>query len=136
MLKINKQPCDMTENEIAAVVVDLCFQIHVMYGPGLLESVYEAILVYELRKLGFFVHQQYPIPVIHEEIRMDVGFRADLIIGRKVIVELKSMEVLSPVFSKILLTYLRLTDIRLGLLINFGEELIKNGIKRVVNNLY
>lgn len=135
MLKINKQPCDMTENEIAAVVVDLCYQIHVMYGPGLLESVYEAILVYELRKLGFFVHQQYPIPVIHEEVQFEVGFRADVIVQRKLIVELKSVEVLSSVFSKILLTYLRLTDIRLGLLVNFGEELIKNGIKRVVNNL-
>ena len=135
MLKINKQPCDMTENEIAAVGVDLCYQIHVMYGPGLLESVYEAILVYELRKLGFFVHQQYPIPVIHEEVQFEVGFRADVIVQRKLIVELKSVEVLSSVFSKILLTYLRLTDIRLGLLVNFGEELIKNGIKRVVNNL-
>jgi len=88
-----------------------------------------------LRKLGFFVQQQYPIPVIHEEVKIEVGFRADLIVERKLIVELKSVEILSPVFSKTLLTYLRLTDIRLGLLINFGELLIKNGIKRVVNNL-
>lgn len=135
-MKINdKLPFELTENEIATIVVDLCYKIHVMYGPGLLESVYEVILVYELRKIGFTVQQQKPIPVIHEEVKMDVGFRADIIIENKLIVELKSVEVLSPVFAKILLTYLRLTNIKLGLLVNFGEMLIKNGIKRVVNNL-
>ena len=132
-LTLSKRPCDMNENEIAAVIVDLCFKIHVMYGPGLLESVYEHILAYELRKLGFFVEQQKPIPVIHEEVKLEIGFRADVIVERKVVVELKSVETMAPVFGKILLTYLRLTNLKLGLLVNFGEALMKNGIKRVIN---
>ena len=125
----------MTENEIAAIIVDVAYRIHKQLGPGLLESVYEAIMAYELRKRGLRVLQQQALPVIHEEVRMDVGFRADLIVEGKVIVEIKSLEVLAPVHKKQLLTYLRVADKRLGLLINFGAALIKDGITRIVNRL-
>src|ERR1041385_8147227 len=125
----------MTENEIAKQIVDVAFKIHSSYGPGLLESVYEAIAAYELRKRGLIVNRQQPIPVVHEDVRVGVGFRADLIVGNKVVVEIKSIEAIAPVHKKQLLTYLRLTDKRLGLLINFNVELIKNGVSRVVNHL-
>jgi len=125
----------MSENEIATIVVDICFHMHKELGPGLLESVYEEILCYELHERGLRYSRQKPIPVIWRDKKMEIGFRADVIVEDKVIVELKSVETLSPVFPKILLTYLRLADKRLGLLINFNEVLIKNGIKRVVNNL-
>ena len=125
----------MTENEVAKEIVDVAFKIHSSYGPGLLESVYEAIMVHELGKRGLTVTRQQPIPLVHENIRMGVGFRADLIVHGKVVVEIKSIEMIAPVHKKQLLTYLRLTDKRLGLLINFNVELIKNGISRVVNQL-
>jgi GxxExxY protein len=125
----------MTENEIAKHIVDVAFRIHTMYGPGLLESVYERIMAYELQKRGLYVKRQQAIPVVHEDIRMDLGFRADIIVGNKVVVEIKSVDAIAPVHKKQLLTYLRLTDKRLGLLINFNVELIKNGISRVVNSL-
>lgn len=125
----------MTENEVAKEIVDVAYKLHTAFGPGLLESVYETIMAYELKKRGLEVRRQKPIPVIHESIRMEVGFRADLIVANKVVVEIKSIEVIAPVHKKQLLTYLRLTDKRLGLLINFNVELIKNGISRVVNRL-
>src|SRR6185503_12692415 len=125
----------MTENEAAKHVVDVAFKIHTTYGPGLLESVYEHIMTYELEKRGMLVNFQQPIPVVHENVRMGVGFRADLIVENKVLVEIKSVEAIAPVHKKQLLTYLRLTDKRLGLLINFNVELIKHGITRVVNRL-
>jgi GxxExxY protein len=125
----------MTENEIAREIVDAAYKIHVTLGPGLLESVYLAVLAYELKKRGLRVEQEQPVPVIYETVKMDVGFRADLVVEDKVIVELKSVERVIPVHKKQLLTYLKLADKRLGLLINFGEALIKNGITRVVNNL-
>src|SRR2546421_4856995 len=125
----------MTENEVAKEIVDVAFKIHSSYGPGLRESVYEAIMVHELGKRGLTVTRQQPIPLVHENIRMGVGFRADLIVHGKVVVEIKSIEMIAPVHKKQLLTYLRLTDKRLGLLINFNVELIKNGISRVVNQL-
>ena len=125
----------MNENEIAREVVNAAYKIHTTLGPGLLESVYEAALAYELEKKGIKVVRQQAIPVVYETVRMDVGFRADLIAGGKVIVELKSVEAVAPVHKKQLLTYLRLADKRLGLLINFGSELIRDGITRVVNNL-
>jgi len=125
----------MTENEIAKHIVDVAFKIHSTYGPGLLESVYETIMAYELNKRGLRVKRQQAIPVIHEEVRMELGFRADLIIEGKVVVEIKSIEAIGPVHKKQPLTYLRLTDKRLGLLINFQVDLIKNGISRVVNGL-
>lgn len=104
-------------------------------GPGCLESVYEEILFFELSNKGLYVERQKVIPVIWKSSKMELGFRGDLIVENKVIIELKSVEIMSPVFPKILLTYLRLTNLKLGLLINFGEKYIKNGIKRVVNNL-
>jgi GxxExxY protein len=125
----------MTENEAAKHIVDVAFKIHTTYGPGLLESVYEHIMTYELEKRGMIVNFQQPIPVVHEDVRMGVGFRADLIVENKVLVEIKSVEAIAPVHKKQLLTYLRLTDKRLGLLINFNVELIKNGINRIVNRL-
>lgn len=125
----------MTENEIAREIVDAAYKIHVTLGPGLLESVYLAVLAYELKRRGLRVKTEQPVPVIYETVKMDVGFRADLVIEDKVIVELKSVEKVMPVHKKQLLTYLKLADKRLGLLINFGEVLIKNGITRVVNNL-
>jgi GxxExxY protein len=125
----------MTENESAREIVDVAFKVHVLYGPGLLESVYETIMAYELRKRGFDVVQQRPLPVIHEAVRMNIGFRADLVIDNKVIIEVKSTERVAPVHKMQLLTYLRVADLRLGLLINFGEELIKDRISRVVNRL-
>ena len=125
----------MTENQIATIIVDCAFKIHTTLGPGLLETVYQAALKYELEKRGLIVQMERPIPVYYEEVKPEVGFRADLIVNGKVIVECKSVEALSPIFSKILLTYLRLTEIHLGLLINFNVNLIKDGIRRVVNEL-
>jgi GxxExxY protein len=125
----------MTENEISKQVVDSAFKIHTRLGPGLLESVYEAVLAYELRKRGLRVERQKAIPVVYEEVRLDEGFRADLVVEDKLIIELKSVEAIAPVHKKQLLTYLRLSNLKLGLLINFSEELIKNGISRVVNGL-
>lgn len=125
----------MTENELSKIVVGLCLKIHKSLGPGLLESVYEEVLCYELTKLGLNFKRQQGIIVEYEGIKMDLGFRADIIIEDKIIVELKSIEAIAPVHHKVLLTYLRLTNLKLGLLINFNVELIKDGIKRVVNNL-
>jgi GxxExxY protein len=125
----------MTENEIARIIVDAAFQIHKRLGPGLLESVYEVVLAHELKRRGLKVDRQVPVAIVFDEIRFDEGFRADIIVGDKVIVELKSVENVIPVHKKQLLTYLRLTDKRLGLLVNFGAELIRDGISRVVNNL-
>ncbi len=125
----------MHENDIAREIVDAAYHVHTRLGPGLLESVYEAVLAYELRKRGLSVTTQQPIPVQYESVRLDVGFRLDLLVEDKVIVELKSVEKMSKVHKKQLLTYLRLADKRLGLLINFGENLIKDGIHRIVNNL-
>jgi GxxExxY protein len=125
----------MTENEIAKVVVDAAFKIHTTLGPGLLESVYETVLAYELTKRGLKVTRQVPIPVVYEKVTLDEGFRADLVVEDKVIIELKSVEQTAPVHKKQIITYIRLADKRLGLLINFGEHLIKDGITRVVNGL-
>jgi GxxExxY protein len=123
------------ENEVAKNVVDVAYHIHKRLGPGLLESVYEVVMKHELSKRGFHVENQVPISVEWENQRLEVGFRADLIVDHCVIVELKSLETVAPVHKKILLTYLRIADRRLGLLINFGAELIKEGITRIVNNL-
>ncbi len=125
----------MTENELSKIIVNLVFQIHNKLGPGLLESVYEEIMFLELRKLELKVERQKPIPVIWNNTKLEIGFRADLIVENKVIVELKSVEELAPVHYKQLLTYLKLTNLKLGLLINFNENLIKDGIRRVVNDL-
>ena len=125
----------MTENEISKIIVNVAYQIHKKLGPGLLESVYEEILSYELLSIGLKLERQRPIPVIWNKTKLEIGFRADLIVENKVIIELKSVEALAPVHFKQLLTYLKITDIKLGLLINFNENMIKDGIKRVVNKL-
>lgn len=125
----------MTENEISRVVVDLCFKIHSKYGPGLFESVYEEIFNYELSKNGIQFKRQQAIPLIHETIKMEVGFRADFVIEDKLIIEFKSVEALANVHFKQVQTYLKLTNMKLGLLVNFNVPLIKDGIHRIVNNL-
>lgn len=125
----------MTENEIAKIIVDAALKIYRTLGPGLLESVYEATLAFELEKRGLKVLKQQALPVVYEGVHLDLGFRTDLIVNGKVIIEIKSVELLAPVHRKQLETYLRLTGLRLGLLINFNVELIKNGIQRVVNRL-
>ena len=125
----------MDEDAIARIVMDEAFGIHRALGPGLLETVYEAILERKIQAQGLDVQRQIAVPVVFEGIRYNEGFRADLIVGRKVIIELKSVERTLPVHAKQLLTYLRLTDCKLGLLINFGEPLLKDGFKRIVNGL-
>jgi GxxExxY protein len=125
----------MTENEIATQIVDAAFKILTRLGPGLFESVYEAVMTEELTRRGLHVVTQQAIPVIYENVKLEIGFRADLIVEGNVIIEIKSVDAIAPVNKKQLLTYLRLTDKRLGLLINFNVDLIKNGIWRVVNGL-
>jgi len=125
----------MEINDITGIIIEESINIHKSIGPGLLESVYEEILCYRLVKRALFVERQKPIPVFFEEVRMDIGFRADLIVEQGVVVEIKSIETIAPVHPKVLLTYLRLSDKRVGLIINFNEVVLKNGIKRVVNNL-
>tara|TARA_R110002072_G_scaffold269817_1_gene429213 strand:+ start:587 stop:964 length:378 start_codon:yes stop_codon:yes gene_type:complete len=125
----------MVENEIARIIVNKCYQIHVALGPGLLESVYEEVLYYELTQEGLNVKRQQNLPVFYKDIIMNVGFRADLIVENKVIVELKSVESIVPVHPKQLLTYLKLSGLKLGLLVNFNSPLIKTGITRIINKL-
>jgi GxxExxY protein len=125
----------MTENAIATKIIDAAFHIHNTLGPGLLESAYHAVLAYELTQRGLRAVSQQAIPVVYGTIQIDTGFRADLIVEDRVIVEIKSVEVLAPVHKKQLLTYLRLADKRLGLLINFNTALMKHGINRIVNGL-
>ncbi len=125
----------MTENEISKQVVDAAYTIHVALGPGLLESVYETVLCHELRKRGLNVERQVAVPVIYDGLQFEEGFRADIVVEGKVILELKSVEHVLPVHSKQTLTYIRLMDKRLGFLINFGAARIKDGIWRIVNGL-
>ena len=125
----------MTENELAKLAVNICFNIHKEYGPGSFESVYEGIFVYEWEKLAITFNRQQGIKVIHHGVDMGIGFVPDLILENKLILELKSVETLPDVHYKQLLTYLRLTNIKLGLLINFNVPLIKDRIHRVANNL-
>ena len=125
----------MKENEIAALVVDAAYRLHAGLGPGIFEIVYEVSLAHELRKRCFSVERRVPVPITWDGIRFDEGFRADLIIDNCVIVEVKSIAALDAVHSKQVLTYLRFMDKRLGLLINFGEHLIKHGIKRIANGM-
>ena len=123
----------MTENEIAKQILDAAFAVHTKLGPGLLESVYEVLMAYELQKNGLTAERQKPMPIVYDNIRFDEAFRSDLVVNGKVIAELKSVEALLPVHAKQLLTQLRLSGLKLGLLINFGEAHLKNGIKRIIN---
>jgi len=125
----------MNENEIGTHIINTAFYIHKNLGPGLLESVYEAILAKLLSKKGLYVQRQVSIPIEFEGEQFDEGFRADLFVEGKVIIELKSVEKITPVYKKQLLTYLKLTNTKLGYILNFGTELMKNGIDRIVNGL-
>ena len=125
----------MTENEVGAAVVEAAIAVHRELGPGLLESVYEAVLARELRERGLAVKTQVPVRVEYRGLRFEQGFRADLIVDEKVILELKSIESVTNAHQEQLLMYLRLTGTKLGLLLNFGEALMKNGITRTANRL-
>ena len=123
----------MTENEIAKQILNAAFLVHTRLGSGLLESVYEVVLAYELEKSGLTAERQKSMPILYDNIRFDEAFRSDLIVDGKVIAELKSVDALLPVHGIQLLTQLSLSGLKLGLLINFGEAHLKNGIKRVIN---
>lgn len=125
----------MNENEISNVILGVAIELHKSLGPGLLESAYENALVYELMKKGLDVKQQVAMPFIYKEVKLDVGYRIDLIVENKVLIEVKSIEDLAPVHYSQVLTYLRLSKLKLGLLINFNTKLLKDGIHRIVNNL-
>lgn len=124
----------MEINEITGEIIDASLKIHKRLGPGLLESVYEEVLHYELSKRGIQSQRQAPLPVIYDDIKMNIGFRIDLLVEEVVIVELKSVETVTPFFKKKVLNHLRLANLEVGLLINFNEELLKNGITRLFNN--
>jgi len=126
---------DRIENKISYDIRGCAFKVFNNLGPGLLESVYEATLAYELKKSGHKVRRQVGLPLQYESEKLELGFRLDLLVDRQVIVEIKSIETLAPVHYKQLLTYLKLTDLRLGLLINFNRDDLENNIKRIVNNL-
>ena len=125
----------MHENDIAHQCIGAAIEVHKSVGPGLLESAYENALAYDLRLMGFDVQQQVPMPFVYKEVKMEVGYRIDLLVNNKVIIEVKSVESLAPVHYAQLLTYLRLSGVKLGLLINFNAKTLKNNIHRLVNNL-
>lgn len=125
----------MTENELSKIVFECALKVHQNLGPGLLENAYEECLFYELKKTGLDIEKQKALPLIYEEVRLDIGYRLDIIVENKLILEIKSVEALNDIHFAQLLTYLKLTNCKLGMLINFNVNLIKNGIKRVVNNL-
>ena len=124
------------ENELSKFTLNICFDIHKQYGPGLFESVYEEIFWYEFNKTGIFFERQKPIPLYHDDLKMEIGFRADFLIENKLLIELKSVEALADLHHRQVQTYLRLTDAKLGLLINFNVSYLKDGIKRIINSAY
>jgi GxxExxY protein len=130
--KTQRKPVSEEVNQAAKQVVDAAFRVHSTLGPGLLESVYEACLVHELRKRRLTVASQVELPVVYDNIRLNAGFRIDLLVEQRVVVELKAVETIAPVHKAQLLTYLKLSGYRLGLLINFNVPLIKDGIQRLV----
>lgn len=125
----------MTENEISHKIIGAAIELHKQLGPGLLESVYENVLAYELNSLGLYIEQQIPMPLVYKEIKLDCGYRIDLRVERKVIVEIKSVEALAPIHFAQTLTYLKLSECKLCLLINFNTIMLKEGIQSIVNNL-
>ena len=131
----NLAPNIMTENEISKIVFDAALKVHQNLGPGLLESAYQECLYYELKKSGLQIEQEKPLPLIYEDVKLEVGYRVDILIENKLVIEVKSVEALNDIHLAQVLTYLKLSNCRLGMLINFNVTLIKNGIKRVVNNL-
>lgn len=125
----------MTENEVGGIIIDRSIQVHRELGPGLLESTYQACLEFELKRSGLYVEREKGLPVIYDNVKLDCGYRIDLFVEGKVIIEIKSVESLNPVHMAQILTYLKLSDNKLGYLINFNVQRVKNGIRRVVNNL-
>ena len=125
----------MSENEISSKIIGAAIEVHKQLGPGLLESTYETCLAYELKQMGLDVKQQIALPVVYKEVKLDAGYRIDLLIENKVIVEIKSVEALADIHTAQLLTYLKLKDLKLGLLINFNSVRVVDGLKRIVNNL-
>lgn len=125
----------MTENEIGREIVNCAFNVHKNLGPGLLESTYQACLAYELHVAGLSVKKETPLPVIYQDVKLECGYRIDLWVNHKVIIEIKAVDALNDIHLAQILTYLKLTDNHLGFLINFNVHRIKNGIRRVVNNL-
>jgi GxxExxY protein len=125
----------MTENELAKIVFESGLKVHRELGPGLLESAYEECLYYELQQTGLLVEKQKPLPLVYMEVKLDAGYRLDLFVERKLIVEIKAVDALNDLHMAQILTYLKLSDCKLGLLINFNTVLFKNGVKRVVNGL-
>ncbi len=125
----------MSENEISKIIFDCALNIHKNLGPGLLESAYEECLFYELKKHGLNVDKQKALPLIYEEVKLEIGYRIDIIVENKVIIEVKSVEALNDVHLAQILTYLKLSECKLGMLINFNVAFLKNGIRRIVNNL-
>ncbi|WP_276378870.1 GxxExxY protein [Flavobacterium sp. H4147] len=125
----------MSENDLSRIVFNAALKVHQTLGPGLLESAYEECLFYELKKLDLRIEKQKALPLIYEEVKLDVGYRLDILIENKLILEIKAVDCLNEVHFAQLLTYLKLTNCKLGLLINFNVSLLKNGIKRVANNL-
>ena len=125
----------MHENQIADGIVDAAFRVHRHFGPGLLESAYEACLAHELLSMGFNVEKQVALPLVYQDVKFDAGYRLDLWVERLVIIEVKAVDELHPVHMAQMITYLKLTGNRLGMIINFHSTLLKNGMRRVVNNL-
>ena len=125
----------MTENEIANKTIGLAIEVHKALGPGLLESAYKECLAYKINQSGLFVEKEKPMPLIYEEVHLECGYRIDLLVGNKIVLEIKSVDALNDIHLAQILTYLKLGNYKLGLLINFNVTLLKNGIKRVVNNL-
>ncbi len=123
----------MTENEISSKIIGAAIEVHKQLGPGLLESTYEICLAFELRELGLEVSQQVALPVVYKDVKLDAGYRIDLIVENKVIVEIKSVESLADIHTAQLLTYLKLKDLKLGLLINFNSVKAIDGVKRIIN---
>jgi GxxExxY protein len=126
---------ELSENGIATIVLDKAIKVHRRTGPGLLESAYQECLFYELNKVGLLVEKQKVLPFIYEDIKLDAGYRIDLMVNNKVIIELKSVETLAPVHVAQVITYLKLSGCKLGILINFNVALLKDGFQRIVNGL-
>lgn len=126
----------MTENELSSIIIGAAIEVHTQLGPGLLESVYETCLYYELKEIGLKVERQVDLPVKYKNLLLDSGLRLDMIVQDKVIIELKAVQELCDVHVAQILTYLKLTDLKLGLLINFNEVRLKHGLRRIVNNLH
>ena len=125
----------MTENEISSKIIGACIEVHKQLGPGLLESTYEVCLAHELKLIGLDLQQQIALPVVYKGIKLNAGYRIDMIVENKVIIEIKSVDALAPIHTAQILTYLKLKEIKLGLLINFNSVKLVDGLKRIVNNL-